>query len=118
MMALRCRDVDQEQLVETKVLTSQGLGIKTFMRPLGVSIRNPVIHFEILVGQQMQVDFTTIRRGRTPMKAFVATLSYSRAAFARFDGVPKETLFDNASAISSWRAIPTITACIAGILVS
>ena len=67
----------------------------------------------------MQVDFTTIRRGHYPLKAFVATLGYSRAAYVRFydnertaswvdglkhsveyfGGVPREVLFDNAKAI-------------------
>lgn len=67
----------------------------------------------------MQADFTTVRRGREPLKAFVATLGYSRAtavtftanetsatllrgleaAFASFGGVPHEVLFDNASTV-------------------
>ena len=32
----------------------------------------------------MQADFTVIRRGREPLLAFVATLGYSRATWARF----------------------------------
>jgi transposase len=44
----------------------------------------PVVRFETPPGKQMQVDFTTIRRGRAPLKAFVATLGYSRASFVRF----------------------------------
>jgi DNA replication protein DnaC len=67
----------------------------------------------------MQVDFTTIRRGRQKLKAFVATLGFSRATYVRFSeherqedwlsgiegalndlgGVPKELLFDNAKCI-------------------
>jgi transposase len=67
----------------------------------------------------MQVDFTTIKRGRRTLKAFVATLGYSRASFVRFTdherqddwlegiasaldyfgGTPKEILFDNAKCI-------------------
>ncbi len=70
-------------------------------------------------GQQLQVDFTTIRRGRNRLKAFVATLGYSRATYVRFSqyerqedwlagiegalhyfgGVPEELLFDNAKCI-------------------
>lgn len=80
---------------------------------------DPVVRFETEVGQQMQVDFTTITRYGKKLKAFVATLGYSRATFVRFsererqedwiqgleaafeffNGVPKEALFDNAKAI-------------------
>lgn len=80
---------------------------------------DPVVRFETGPGEQMQVDFTTIRRGRQPLKAFVATLGYSRASYVRFferedsaawltgirealiyfGGVPREVLFDNAKAI-------------------
>jgi transposase len=79
----------------------------------------PVVRFETPPGKQMQVDFTIIRRGRTPLKALVATLGYSRAtyvhffdhertdawlkgivgAFEFFGGVAHEILFDNAKAI-------------------
>ncbi|WP_441373122.1 DDE-type integrase/transposase/recombinase, partial [Acinetobacter lwoffii] len=64
-------------------------------------------------------DFTTIRRNNTTLKAFVATLGYSRATFVKFydhertdawidglenafqffAGVPQEILFDNAKTI-------------------
>lgn len=67
----------------------------------------------------MQVDFTTIKRGKRKLKGFVATLGYSRAcyvwfsehekqedwlngieaAFDFFGGVTKEVLFDNAKCI-------------------
>lgn len=79
----------------------------------------PVVRFETPAGKQMQVDFTIIRRGKSPLKALVATLGYSRAtyvqffdhertdawiegmigAFEFFGGVPQELLFDNAKAI-------------------
>ena len=79
----------------------------------------PIIRFETQPGQQMQVDFTTIRRNNTTLKAFVATLGYSRATFVKFydhertdawidglenafqffAGVPHEILFDNAKTI-------------------
>jgi transposase len=65
------------------------------------------------------VDFTTIRRGRDRLLAFVATLGFSRASFVRFTpseqfadwrdgliaafeyfgGVPREVLFDNAKSV-------------------
>lgn len=70
-------------------------------------------------GKQLQVDFTIIRRGAYALKAFVATLGYSRASYVRFydnerteawidglehsfdffGGVPHEVLFDNAKTI-------------------
>lgn len=83
----------------------------------------PVVRFETPPGKQMQVDFTTVRRGRESLKAFVATLGYSRASFVRFSeredsaawieglreafayfgGVAYEVLFDNAGAIVTER---------------
>ena len=80
---------------------------------------DPVVRFETEPGQQMQADFTIIRRGRDPLLAFVATLGFSRASFVRFSaredspawcaglenafayfgGVPRTVLFDNARTI-------------------
>lgn len=80
---------------------------------------DPVVRFETEPGQQMQVDFTIIRRGPDALKAFVATLGHSRASyvyfynherteawidglersFEFFGGVPSEILFDNAKTI-------------------
>src|SRR5688572_10372226 len=45
---------------------------------------DPVVRFETAPGEQMQADFTVIRRGRDPLLAFVATLGYSRATWVRF----------------------------------
>ena len=79
----------------------------------------PLVRFETPPGKQMQVDFTIIRRGNRALKAFVATLSYSRATYVKFfdherteawmeglrasfeyfGGVPHEVLFDNAKTI-------------------
>ena len=90
--------------------------IATFKPPKQV---DPLVRFETEPGQQMQVDFTIIRRGKQPLKAFVATLGYSRASFVCFfdnerseswferikrsfeffGGVPHELLFDNAKSI-------------------
>jgi transposase len=78
-----------------------------------------VVRFETGPGQQLQADFTTIRRGRDRLLAFVATLGFSRATFVRFSaseqfvdwrsgliaafeyfgGVPREVLFDNAKSV-------------------
>ncbi|WP_288107887.1 IS21 family transposase [Limnobacter sp.] len=79
----------------------------------------PVVRFETSPGQQLQVDFTTVYRYRSRLKAFVATLGYSRATYVRFTeqerqedwltgleyafeffgGVTQEVLFDNAKCI-------------------
>lgn len=93
--------------------------LKAFIGPRKPQGADPVVRFETAPGEQMQVDFTTIRRGRHPLKAFVATLGYSRVTYVRFceredseawltgireafvyfGGVPFELLFDNAGAI-------------------
>lgn len=89
--------------------------LKALVRPLKVVRVDPVVRFETAPGQQMQADFTTIRRGRDRLLAFVATLGFSRATYVRFTpserfedwrdgligafeyfgGVPSEVLFDN-----------------------
>ncbi|SOS30549.1 transposase (plasmid) [Pseudomonas syringae pv. avii] len=58
--------------------------LKAYIRPFKRKAEEPVVRFETLPGKQIQVDFTTIRRGRQPLKAFVATLGFSRASFVRF----------------------------------
>ena len=93
--------------------------LRRYIRPLKLKEPEPTIRFETSPGVQMQIDFTTIRRGKNPLKAFVATLGYSRACFVRFynnetieswidgikeachyfGGVPKEVLCDNAKAL-------------------
>jgi transposase len=93
--------------------------LRSFIFPFKYDKSDPVVRFETLPGVQMQVDFTTIRKGRHPLKAFVATLGYSRAsyvhffdnerneswmngiieAFHYFGGVPRECLFDNTKTI-------------------
>ena len=44
----------------------------------------PLVRFETDPSQQMQIDFTTIPRGKKTLKAFVATLGYSRASYVKF----------------------------------
>jgi transposase len=90
--------------------------LKAYLAPLKQApVEDPLVRFETAPGEQMQVDFTHVRRGRSPLLAFVATLGYSRASwvhftvredavtFARcvaesfeyFGGVPRHVLFDN-----------------------
>jgi transposase len=93
--------------------------VRNYIRQFKSGTQEAVVRFETLPGQQMQVDFTTIRRGHKKLKGFVATLGYSRASYVRFStyerqddwllgieeafhyfgGVPKEVLFDNAKCI-------------------
>jgi transposase len=93
--------------------------LKMFINPLKGVDDEPVVRFETPPGEQMQADFTVVRRGRDALLAFVATLGYSRASFVRFTsdetaqtlcacvrqaliyfgGVPQHVLFDNAKTV-------------------
>lgn len=89
--------------------------LKVWLAPLKQGTPDPVVRFETPPGQQMQADFTWVRKGRDPLVAFVATLGYSRASYVKFGrsedlealrtglresfdffgGVPQHVLFDN-----------------------
>ena len=89
--------------------------LKAWLAPFKQGRPDPVVRFETAPGQQLQVDFMVVRKGREPLLAFVATMGWSRATFVRFTeaedaqtlceclraalgffgGVPKEILFDN-----------------------
>lgn len=93
--------------------------LKAWIAPFKKSEPEPVVRFDTLPGKQMQADFTTIRRGRDPLLALVATMGYSRASFVKFTrgedaatlcaglrealdyfgGVPEHVLFDNAKSV-------------------
>lgn len=93
--------------------------LKAWLAPLKASEPEAVVRFETPRGQQMQADFTTVRRGRDPLLALVATMGYSRATFVKFTaredaatlcaclreafdyfgGVPEQVLFDNTKAV-------------------
>jgi transposase len=93
--------------------------LKAWLAPLKSGVPDPVVRFETPPGQQMQADFTHVRRGRDPLLALVATLGYSRTsyvtfgaredatalctglreAFDYFGGVPEHVLFDNTKAV-------------------
>jgi transposase len=105
--------------IQAKGFTGKEGILKNYIRPFKPQQNEPVKRFETAPGQQLQIDFTTIRRGRYKLKAFVATLGFSRATYVRFSeyerqedwllgieaaldyfgGVPKELLFDNAKCI-------------------
>jgi transposase len=89
--------------------------LKAWLAPLKQGTPDSVVRFETAPGQQMQADFTWVRKGRDPLVAFVATLGYSRASYVKFGrsedlealrtglresfdffgGVPQHVLFDN-----------------------
>jgi len=93
--------------------------LKMWLAPYKQRDPEAVVRFETPPGQQMQADFTHVRRGRDPLLAFVATLGYSRASYVRFTsdetaatlcdclrealtyfgGVPAHVLLDNAGTI-------------------
>lgn len=93
--------------------------LKAYLAPFKQQTPEPVVRFETAPGQQLQVDFTTVRRGRDRLLAFVATMGYSRSTFVRFmrredfaawrdgllaafeyfGGVTEEVLFDNAKPV-------------------
>lgn len=57
--------------------------------------KDPVVRFETLPGEQMQVDWTVMRYGKNPIYGFVATLGYSRYTFVCFtDNMDASTLID------------------------
>jgi len=75
-----------------------------------------LVRFETPPGEQMQIDFVVFRNGKDPLRAFTASLGYSRMSYAefvdnertetwvaclenaihRFGGVPKSILCGNA----------------------
>jgi transposase len=93
--------------------------LKAYLALLKRGEPEPVVRFETEPGEQMQADFTHVRRGRDPLLAFVATLGYSRSSFVRFTvaedaatlcaclrealvyfgGVPSHVLLDNPTTV-------------------
>ena len=60
---------------------------------LNETAKDPVVRFETEIAVQMQVDWTTIRSGKSPIYAFVSTLGYSRYTFVYFtDNMEADTL--------------------------
>lgn len=102
--------VDQGYKGQYSLLSNHIRSLELFKK-----IDEPIKRFETEPGQQMQVDWATMRSGRAPIYAFVATMGYSRAtyvefaanqkyanvqschehAFDYFSGVPKQVLYDN-----------------------
>lgn len=99
--------------------------LTSFLLTFKSKVDEPVVRFETEPGEQMQADFTIIRRGRDPLLAFVATLGWSRATYVVFSrredsaawcagiekalhffgGTPRKVLFDNAKTIIQERDV-------------
>lgn len=98
--------------------------LRYYMAELRPAVKpDPVVRFETPPGHQMQVDWGVFRRGKDPLSAFVATLGWSRYtyvefvtnerfetlqqchenAFAYFQGVPREVLYDNMKTVIQQR---------------
>ncbi|EBH8951789.1 IS21 family transposase [Salmonella enterica] len=107
--------------VIAREIMAQGYnGGMTILRVFIRSLSTPqppelTVRFETEPGRQMQVDWGTMRNGKSPLHVFVAVLGYSRMlyieftdnmrydtleschrnAFHFFGGVPQEVLYDN-----------------------
>ncbi len=68
--------------------------LRAFIRSLSVSQeQEPVVRFETEPGRQMQVDWGTMRNGRSPLHVFVAVPGYSRMLYIEFtDNMRYDTL--------------------------
>ena len=90
--------------------------LRAFLRTLRPAPEaDPIVRFETKPGEQMQVDWCQVRRGKNQLSALVATMGHCRAtyvqfatneelatlldcledAFSFFGGVPRHVLFDN-----------------------
>jgi len=89
--------------------------LRSFLQTIRKKEDKPIQRYETEPGEQMQVDWATLRGGSHPLKAFVAVLGYSRKmyieftesedevtflrchqnAFEYFGGVCEKTLYDN-----------------------
>ncbi|MEJ1614790.1 IS21 family transposase, partial [Escherichia coli] len=59
--------------------------LRIFIRSLSVpQEQEPAVRFETEPGRQMQVDWGTLRNGRSPLHVFVAVLGYSRMLYIEF----------------------------------
>jgi transposase len=59
--------------------------LRAFLRSLKPSLPlDPVVRFETVPGEQMQVDWVEFRKGKNPLYAFCATLGFSRMSFVEF----------------------------------
>lgn len=97
--------------------------LRMFLQNLQPKEKKIVQRYETMPGEQMQIDWTIIRRGKNPLIAFIAILGYSRKAYAEFTrsedaftllhchqnafeffgGVPEKGLYDNMKTVVTQR---------------
>ena len=106
--------------IRTQGYTGQISILRTYISQFKFKTKEEkAVRFETAPGQQLQIDFTTLKSGKKRYKAFVATLGYSRYCYVEFfpnekitswkqgiinacnyfGGVTAELLFDNAKAL-------------------
>jgi transposase len=74
-------------LMELKEQGYQGgiTQLRDYLRTLKTKIKSdPVVRFETVPGEQMQVDWAEFKFGKTKLDAFIATLGYSRFSYVEF----------------------------------
>ncbi len=73
----------------------------------------PIVRFETAPGEQMQIDFVVFRRAQSPLRAFTASLGFSRMAYAEFvDNERAETWISCLqNALSAFGGTPNIVLC-------
>jgi transposase len=89
--------------------------LRDFLQTIQLKEEKPIQRYETDPGEQMQMDWVVLRRGATPLRAFIAVLGHSRKsyteftrsedeltllrchqnAFEYFGGIPKKVLYDN-----------------------
>ena len=72
----------------------------------------PVVRFETEPGRQMQVDWGTMRNGKSPLHVFVAVLGYSRMLYIEFTDNSKrivQTVFHFSPCFLPWTLSRTWT---------
>ncbi len=75
--------------------------------------REPIVRFETAPGEQMQIDFVVFRRAQSPLRAFTASLGFSRMAYAEFvDNERAETWISCLqNALSAFGGSPNTVLC-------
>jgi len=73
----------------------------------------PIVRFETAPGEQMQIDFVVFRRTQSPLRAFTASLAFSRMAYAEFvDNERAETWIGCLhNALSAFGGSPNVVLC-------
>ncbi len=88
--------------------------LKDFLMAIRPTLEpEPIVRFETAPGEQMQIDFVVFRRAQSPLRAFTASLGFSRMAYAEFvDNERAETWISCLqNALSAFGGTPNIVLC-------